>query len=43
MQKLKEKGEKETKIRRNSVKSIDNSGHDTLCQLIVKDIFKQFT
>lgn len=43
MQKLKEKGEKETKIRRNSVKSVDNSGRATLCQLIVKGIFKRFT
>ena len=43
MQKLKEKGEKETKIRRNSAKSVDNSERATLCQLIVKGIFKRFT
>lgn len=43
MQKLREKGEKETKIMRNSAKSVDNSGRSTLCQLIVKGIFKRFT
>ena len=43
MQKLREKVEKETKIRRNSAKSVDNSRRTTLCQLLAKGIFKWFT
>lgn len=43
MQKLREKGEKETKIRRNLTKSADNSEWTTLCQLMTKGIFKRFT
>lgn len=43
MQKLREKREKETKTRRNSAKSVDNSMRTTLCQLLAKSIFKWFT